>query len=188
MPIIPDLHNLKINILAIDPGLNNTGIALLTTSYSTKDIESIQAYTIQPEKYIASYYLSEYLDDRTIKLLILKDLFSNIVLNNSISIIVSESPFFYGNKPAAFRALVEVINVYRQTIAEINPTIAFTQLEPLLVKKQVRSLNIHEKASTKEALELLGISKYIDLNTLDEHSIDAISIGYAFLKTREYIK
>jgi hypothetical protein len=56
-----------------------------------------------------------------------------------------------------------------------------------MVKRLVKSLNIHEKDSTKEALEVLGMDRFIDLNLLDEHSIDAISIGYAFLKSRELL-
>ena len=133
------------------------------------------------------YHLSEYLDDRTIKLLSLKDHIASLISNNQFDLILCEAPFFYAGKPGAYRALVEAISVIKQYIADITPTTPLIQLEPLLVKRFIRSFNISNKDSTKEALYLLNLHTYIDLNTLDEHSVDAISIGYAFLKSRGFL-
>lgn len=187
MPLAPNLTQSNMNILAIDPGLNNAGIALIQYSYLNKQIQGISAYTIKPEQHINKLYLDAHLDERTMKLIVLKNIISSILAGNRIDLVICEAPFFYASKPAAYRALVEVITILKQTTVDINPLIPFIQLEPLMVKRLVKSLNIHEKDSTKEALEVLALDRFIDLNLLDEHSIDAISIGYAFLKSRELL-
>lgn len=174
-----------VNVLAIDPGLNNTGIANIIFDYNLKTITSISAFTIKTEQLIKNNYMCNYLDDRTVKQLSLKEEFIKTLNIYRPDIVVSEAPFFYSSKPVAFKALVEVISLFKLIIAEVCPLLPFLQLEPLMVKKHVKSLNIHNKDSTKEALEVLGIGNYINLNTLDEHAVDAVSIGYAFLKSRE---
>jgi Holliday junction resolvasome RuvABC endonuclease subunit len=185
---MPILAPLTLKLLAIDPGLNNIGFSLFTFSAINRSIINISASTLSTEQQLPLYSnLSYYFDERTIKLIILKEHIINILHTYHTDIIVCEAPFFYGNKPNAFRALVESISTIKQTIHDIKPLIPFIQLEPLLVKKHVKSLNIHNKTSTKDALLALNINTFIDLNVLDEHSIDAISIGYAFLKTRELI-
>lgn len=187
MSLYPQLQHLQLNILAIDPGLNNIGFSHLLYSYPNSSISSITAHTFKPEPTVPAYQLSEYLDDRTIKLLSIKDYFSSLLTSTHFDLIVCEAPFFYASKPGAYRALVEVISVFKQHLADTNPITPFIQLEPLLVKRYVKSLNISNKDSTKEALYLLNLHNYIDLNTLDEHSVDAISIGYAFLKSRGFL-
>ena len=187
MSLYPQLQHLQLNILAIDPGLNNIGFSHLLYSHPDSSISSITAHTFKPEPTVPAYHLSEYLDDRTIKLLSIKDYFASLLTSTYFDIIVCEAPFFYASKPGAYRALVEVISVFKQYLADTNPITPFIQLEPLLVKRYVKSLNISNKDSTKEALYLLNLHNYIDLNTLDEHSVDAISIGYAFLKSRGFL-
>ena len=187
MSLYPQLQHLQLNILAIDPGLNNIGFSHLLYNHPNSSISSISAHTFKPEPTVPAYHLSEYLDDRTIKLLSIKDYFSSLLTSTHFDLIVCEAPFFYASKPGAYRALVEVISVFKQYLADTNPITPFIQLEPLLVKRYVKSLNISNKDSTKEALYLLNLHNYIDLNTLDEHSVDAISIGYAFLKSRGFL-
>ena len=187
MSLYPQLQHTPLNILSIDPGLNNIGFANIFYSFPSASITSITAHTYKTEPTINSYQLSEYLDDRTIKLLSLKEHFATLVTSNQFDIIVCEAPFFYAGKPGAYRALVEAISVIKQHLADISPITPFIQLEPLMVKRFVKSLNISNKDSTKEALYLLNLHNHIDLNTLDEHSVDAISIGYAFLKSRGFL-
>ena len=187
MSLYPQLKTLNLNILAIDPGLNNIGFSHLLYNNQSSSIASISAHTFKPEPTVPSYQLSEYLDDRTIKLLSIKDYFSNLITATHFDIIVCEAPFFYAGKPGAYRALVEVISIFKQYLADTSPITPFIQLEPLMVKRFVKSLNISNKDSTKEALFILNLHNYIDLNTLDEHSVDAISIGYAFLKSRGFL-
>ena len=71
--------------------------------------------------------------------------------------------------------------------ATVAPMIPFIQLEPFMVKRHVKSLNVSSKDSTKDALKLLNIERYIDLDALDEHSVDSISVGFAFLKSRDFL-
>lgn len=188
MSLYPQLQSLNLNILAIDPGLNNIGFSHLVYNHNTAVINSITAHTFKPEQAISGFELSHYLDDRTIKLLAIKNYFNSIVSSNLFDIVVCEAPFFYPGKPGAYRALVEAITTMKQHLAEVSPMTPFIQLEPLMVKRYVKSLNVSSKDSTKDALELLEIGKHIDLNSLDEHSVDAISIGYAFLKSRDFLE
>lgn len=187
MPLVPNLGELPINLLCIDPGLNNIGIANMVVQYGSGSILSIEAYTVKPEQHINNLNLIWYLDERSMKLVVLRNLIINIMSTRQVDMIICEAPFFYAGKPAAFKALVEVITTLKLAAADTNILVPFLQLEPLMVKRIVKSLNIHEKDSTKDALKVLGLDRYINLDVLDEHSIDAISIGYAFLKSRELL-
>lgn len=187
MSLYPQLQSLNLNILAIDPGLNNLGFSHLVYNHNTDIINSISAHTFKSELAVTDYELSQYLDDRTIKLLAIKDHFNSIITANLFDIIVCEAPFFYPGKPQAYKALVEAINTMKLHAATVAPMIPFIQLEPLMVKRHVKSLNVSSKDSTKDALKLLDIEKYIDLDALDEHAVDSISVGFAFLKSRDFL-
>jgi hypothetical protein len=72
MSLYPQLQSLNLNILAIDPGLNNLGFSHLVYNHNTDVINSITAHTFKSESAVAGYESSQYLDDRTIKLLAIK--------------------------------------------------------------------------------------------------------------------
>ncbi len=176
----------KINLLAIDPGLNNTGIAIFEIDYHSKKILKIEAFTIATEKLKNNTGLAdEDFAERLIKLLKLKVSILNVLANVNPCIVAIEAPFYNRFRPNAYGALVEVLCVIQSAILEFNYSILFKKVEPLLVKKCVGAGTMKGKLDVKECVKKIDLVMNVlvnDIECLDEHSIDAIAIGYSFLK------
>lgn len=183
--ILSDKYH-RINLLAIDPGLNNTGIAIYEIDYHTKTILKIEAFTIAVEKLRNTTGLAdEDFAERLIKLLKLKSSILNVLANTSPCIVAIEAPFYNRFRPMAYGALVEVLSVIQSAVLEYNYGILFRKVEPLLVKKCVGAGMMKGKLDVKASVKNIPVvmnSLVNDIECLDEHAIDAIAIGYSFLK------
>ena len=188
MPIIVPEGFSNYKMLSIDPGLNNTGIAIFEIDYNTKIINSIEAYTILTNKLYNNTGLDEeFFTERKIKLYKLKRAIQEILILKNPCIVACESPFFNPMRPMAYGALLEVLSIIHSSIIEYNSNIPFISVEPLLVKKIIGAGMMKGKLDVKEAVKnnksiISKLRNNIEL--LDEHSIDAIAVGYTFLNTR----
>ena len=184
--IIPDTYSVY-KVLGIDPGLNNTGIAIFTIDCVSNSILNIDAFTLINDK-LSDYtgLDEEQYTERTIKLYKLQEAVNHVLAFNNPIAVGCEAPFYNRFRPMAYGALLEVVNNIFASIIKYNPNILFHLLEPLLVKKIVGAGFMKGKISVKESVakipELVNVTSQ-DLNTLDEHSIDAIAVGYSMLKT-----
>jgi Holliday junction resolvasome RuvABC endonuclease subunit len=174
-------------IIGIDPGLNNLGVAIFDIDYSTRTIVRIEAFTLINDKLIDNTGLDEeHYSERNIKLYKLKDNLQSSLKYIKPCMIACESPFYSSFRPTAYAALVEVIRIIQLAILEYNSNVPFYTVEPLLVKKQVGAGMTKGKQDVKSAImnkpDLINVLVN-DINSLDEHSIDAIAVGYTFLKT-----
>jgi len=176
-----------IKMISIDPGLNNIGIANIIYNKIKRNIDSVEAFTIVPNDYIRNNTLSNYIDERSLKQQILIEKYIEVLHTYQPELVICENAFFYNNKPVAFQALIESITLMKHTTINYDPTITFILLSPLEIKHSLKVKNISDKDSTKQALVSYGINTLTDLDTMVEHSIDAIAVGYSFLKTRELI-
>lgn len=186
MPLHTENYFNKFNLLAIDPGLNNTGLAIFEIDYYNRKIISIQANTIITDKVINKTGLTdEEFPDRLIKLMKLKQSLRFALMNSNPCIVACEAPFFNRFRPNAYGALVEVMNTIQMTILDHNHGILFYKVEPLLVKKCVGAGSMKGKLDVKACVSNIPeITNVLlsDINSLDEHSIDAIAVGYSYLK------
>lgn len=176
-----------IRMISIDPGLNNIGIATIVYNKRYRLLDSVEAFTIVPNSYIRTNELYNYLDERSLKQQILVEKYLEVLVKHTPELVVCENAFFYNNKPVAFQALIEAITLIKHTTINFDPTITFILLSPLEIKHSLKVKNISDKDSTKEALVSLGINTLVELDSMVEHSIDAIAVGYSFLKTRNLI-
>lgn len=174
-------------IVGIDPGLNNLGVAIFDLDYSTRSIVKIEAFTLVNDKLIDDTGLDEEsYSERAIKLYKLRNTLHTVMTNIKPCMVACESPFYSSFRPTAYAALVEVIRIIQLAIMDYNNNIPFYTVEPLLVKKNVGAGMTKGKLDVKNAVmnkpELINVLVN-DINTLDEHSIDAIAVGYTFLRT-----
>jgi len=186
------------NILAIDPGLNNTGVAVYTINENYESnlinkISNIEVFTFITKKLLSSENINlDIHTERLEKLIALKQAMQYTLNIYKPVLVVCESPFFNSLRPSAYSSLVETISYIQSSIFEYNPNIYFTTVEPLLVKKRVGAGYVNGKHDMRVAVtqntELQYILRNIDITMLDEHSIDAVAIGYGFLKNLEVIK
>lgn len=184
--MIPE-HFKIYKIVSIDPGLNNLGIAIFDLDYSTRTIVRIEAFTLVNEKLQDDSGLDEEThSERSIKLMKLRNVIQELMYNIRPCMVACESPFYSSFRPTAYAALVEVIRMIQLAIIDFNVNIPFYQVEPLLVKKHIGAGMTKGKIDVKLAVnnkpELMNVLVN-DINRLDEHSIDAIAVGYTFLRT-----
>jgi Holliday junction resolvasome RuvABC endonuclease subunit len=185
-----------LNVFSLDPGTTNLGLANITYDLKTKSILSVWAHTLNSDKlpHFDEFDLENHTDraERIYRLAMgavkFMDLFSPHIL-------VCEAPFFNRLRPGAYSALVECITTIRMCVNQVRPDIPFNMIEPTLIKKIVGANKVAKKDNIKDqvkeaVLSNLAISSTLNLDNrlyktgqdLDEHSIDAIAIGYSFLK------
>jgi len=180
---IPDAYK-TYRILGIDPGLTYTGIAIYTlNNYS--ELKSVEAFTIQPSLRDTSVLLdSEIVGDRYIRLMSLLRLMREVTCKYNPSVVACEGPFYSSFRPTAYASLVETINYIKQGIYGINPYTPTEIIQPLLIKKTIGAGMQKGKIDVAKAVsmnETIMKALTMNLDTLDEHSIDAIAIAYTYL-------
>lgn len=193
---IPPIYN-NYNIVSIDPGLNNLGIAIFNMKSTTSsdlfnDVNTIEAFTLKNDKLKdPAYITNDICSDRYIKLAKIQEAMNYILNRYRPNQVLCESPFFNRLRPSAYASLVEVINTIQYCIYQYNTNVYFKTVEPLLVKKRVGAGYVNGKQDMKTAImnkpEIISKLKN-DVNLLDEHAIDAIAIGYGYLKSIGEIK
>lgn len=174
-----------LRILAIDPGLNNTGISIFDVAVSPFKILKIHSFTLKADYLIDRSGLSdESFSERMHKRFSAREAIVGITKSYRPSVVVSESPFFDRKRPSSFATLVEVITTYFDAIVAVDPLITFSIVEPLLVKKVLGVAGQKGKEVVIEAvskLEVLREALDVPFKNLDDHAVDSIAVGYAWL-------
>lgn len=184
---IPDSYN-AFKVLAIDPGLNNIGVAVFDINAVDVSITKITALTLKEERVLQRVTLDDdYVPERTIKRQRMVDAVMRVVRSTDPVVFVSESPFFNRSKPGSFAVLTEVISDIFHEVLSYNNNIRLLVVEPLLVKHTLGVAGQKGKEVVCEAMakmpEIVTLLE-TPLETLDEHAIDAIGVGYTFFKRR----
>jgi Holliday junction resolvasome RuvABC endonuclease subunit len=176
----------RYNILAIDPGINNTGISIFSMSlqegrYVIKNIISSTIITNKLNNNTGLY--QELHSERQIKLFKLKEELDNILVEHNPSIVICESPFYNRLTPSAYGSIVETIAMLRYSVTNFSINIPFITIEPLLIKKTIGSTLTKDKSSVLNAIKQIpNITNSINyIDSLDEHAIDSIAIGYTYI-------
>lgn len=182
--VVPQQYNIY-KIMAVDPGLNRAGVAIFDINYSNRQILAIDAFTLRNERLKDDTGLDEELySERIIKLYKLKNTFYRILDEVRPANVISESAFYNPGMPMAHASLTETIRTIHAAVMEFNVNIQFNRVEPLLVKKTIGANMFKGKSPMKDAVmdkpELISVLRQ-NIETLDEHAIDAIAIGYTFL-------
>lgn len=186
MLVVPERYG-HYRMVSIDPGLNRCGVAIYEM-YDGHRIDRIEAFTLNNDHLIQATGMDEErTSDRTLRLRRLHNAFRNIFEDLKPQIVAFEAPFYNRFRPMAFGSLTETCDTIKYAAYDILPNSIVCFVEPMLVKKAVNATKGKGKDPVKE-----GISKIPEimqklhgsLDALDEHSIDAIGVGYATIKYR----
>jgi Holliday junction resolvasome RuvABC endonuclease subunit len=181
---IPPTHQ-KLKLIAIDPGLNNVGVAIFVIDLVTKEIESIQALTLRPDRLIDDCPLDEEIhEERLVKRHQIAKAWRSILDTEQPQRVASESPFFDRRKPSSFAILTEVMTTLLDTMLLHNRQLKLHLVPPLKVKQYLGVAGQKGKEPVREAMEkqekvLKVLQPSIDL--LSEHAIDAVGVGLTYL-------
>ena len=179
-----EVLNTKVCIYGIDPGTKCLGNGIITVDPLTFEIVEMEAFTINAEKLPLSDWNIGLYGDRFARIMAICDHLSMYLKQYNPVSITCESPYFNHLHPSAYGPLVEVITSVRRTIYDWNKWIAMQSVDPTTVKKTVKAKGT-KKPDMTEALLQIPEFKLIDVEALDEHSIDGLAIAYyQYLKLR----
>ena len=169
------------NLMAIDPGSSNLGIAIYSIDLQTAEIISSRAFTVSAT-HLPQYskYTGQVYGDRYARFEAMRSELISILDYYRPSLVVCESPFFNRFTPSAFSVLTELVHIINDTVWCFNNHIPFFKVDPPTAKKAVGAKGNAKKddmtiavASVRDLLKLEN-----DPYDLDEHAIDACAIGY----------
>lgn len=186
MSALADIQESVYRIIAVDPGTNSLGVAVLDIDIQTHVVTVRHATTIDILKQSQNYpQLIAVHGERVSKLHSVEVSLYKLFKAWKPDEIVSEAPYM-GRFPQAYAALIECIGSIRRAVMEYNRALPLPSIDPATVKKTV---GVSGKSGDKDAMRG-AIQRQSDLvfnvlvDDLDEHSIDAIAVGYAFYKSR----
>jgi Holliday junction resolvasome RuvABC endonuclease subunit len=178
---IPEDTNTKVCVMGIDPGTETLGTAFIYFDLVTFDILSIEAATYKGSRLYGNSWIGHVHGDLDQRLCNHKANLINL-LNQHMPISVAvESPFYNPKMPAAFAALIKAFVMIKEAIFEYDNWRTIIPVSPSIVKNAINAHGHAGKDPVKIALlaiEELMVHLYKIIDTLDEHSIDAIAVAY----------
>ena len=176
------LDNNCCRVLGIDPGNSTLGLAILDIDFTTKKISLVDAATIDAGRLLVSnHHYFRYKSERAYKQKVLSERIKLVLYDYAPTYVGVETPFMYV-RPQAFEALVELFLLIGKTVEEYDVTTPIVKITPRNAKKAVGLLKAEDakdKDAVRKALLQLDIVNKEMIHQLDEHSVDAIAVGYS---------
>lgn len=168
------------NILALDPGSETLGYGLLQVHAETFEIVNADAWTIYGSKLpnINDWNVSLY-HERFARIQAHKEnLLKTLEIYDPLYI-ACESPFYNPRRPGAYGVLMEVLCAVKDTVYTWNKRREVYLVDPATAKKGLGvSGKSGDKDLVKNAIANLPCLKGLEMDGLDEHSSDALAVGY----------
>lgn len=187
MMIIPSEYR-RANVVAFDPGGDTTGVAVLTIDPYTAEVFSADAWTLRTSKIKAfGGYSPDSHTERECKLRNLSLEVCSILEIARPWAVGCEAPFFNRLMPSAYGSLTEVVTIIQSACMGFNPYTRFELLSPQSVKKSVGVAGKKGKDVMRDAVLAdtpMSSKLLVDINTLDEHAIDALAVARCMINFR----
>ena len=176
--------NEPLRVLSIDPGSYNTGIAHWHWDIGTLQYDMVNAYTLKfPDSDKRYNKIREMGTDRIARLYHLDDSLGDILEEFRPHMVICESNY-KGRFADAYATLVECVAVIRNVLYRYDPTMPLLMVDPMSAKKAAGVVGkFKDKMDVTRALKKrTDIVWGVDIDTLDEHSVDAVAIGYHLMQ------
>ena len=174
-------------LLSLDPGIAFTGISINDTSegfrvVETHIVKNNRAFT--PEEKV----IEKSQGPRAVKLLAIINKFKSLLERFNIEMIIIEAPFYNALTPQAYGSLLEVVFGLKYSVL-VPMDLKYRLIEPTLVKKLFTSHGMAKKEMMKQFLISKIATGEIKMDkpveSLTEHEIDSIAIGYVHWLTTQ---
>lgn len=176
--------NEPLRVLSIDPGSYNTGIAHWHWDFESPQFEMVHAYTLKfPDSDKRYATIREMGTDRIARLYHLDDSLGDILEEFRPHLVICESNY-KGRFADAYATLVECVAVIRNVLYRYDPTMPLLMVDPMSAKKAAGVVGkFKDKMDVTRALKKrTDINWSVMIDTLDEHSVDAVAIGYYLMQ------
>ncbi len=171
----------NISILSIDPGTNHLGIAVINIDAKEMTITSSHAQSYSANRSgVLDKDIADIHGEKLARLMAQKENLKRVLREVRPFTVACEAPFYFHKRPGAFAPLVEVSLMIRLAVYEYNSEIKLYTYDPSSVKKAVGAMGNSDKQAVKnKVLNLKEIKcPKQELELLDEHSVDALAVGY----------
>lgn len=180
-------HFKTFRVMGFDPGLVNAGVSIIDVDYRTRKLVSVTAFTLIPSKLPVYQDLYPGEEESPInRIYRLTSAFRYLLDFYQPCTVTSEDAFYHPQMPNAYGSLKDVIMAIRNETRMYNYNVPFVLIEPRAVKKVVGAGidGVDNKQLMREAIrrkiEIMSVLQ-VDLNSLDQHAVDAIAVAYAVL-------
>lgn len=168
-------------IVSTDPGTTTCGFGLIQVDPEDLSVLSATAWTIDGSIGLTgSEWLTELYSERYSRVQVIREAFEKTLQMYSPNLVRSESPFYNPGRPGSFEALLHVIFALRESLYKWSAWYELELIDPASAKKLIGVPgNSNEKDLVKKAL--LAHPDFHDkgIENLDEHSYDALLIGWS---------
>lgn len=182
--LIVSRENKTALIVGIDPGTTNLGLSKIVFNVETFEAISIKAFTIEADKLPSDEQLGLLYGDRQRRISALSDHLYFLFQDLEPYAFACESPFYSQRRPNAYGSLVEVLCAIREAVIKHTKRKPLYLTDPPSVKRAVGAAGNANKDDVLKAI--LRNEKIISvcedpITGYDEHSLDAIAVGYWLL-------
>lgn len=187
MMILPAVRENLICLMGIDPGTNTMGVARIDIDPKSLEIINTVALTYQADRMFKydEYTLEDSIMMRYQRLQWHERNLYQLFIDNEPYRLTVESNYINLRNPNAYGPLVESVSAIRRAYYNYDSLRKIYLIDPTTVKKTVgaptRGTKDGFKEPVKQALKkIAGFLKLREdyLDSLDEHSIDAIAITF----------
>lgn len=181
-----DKNTTLFRVVGIDPGTETLGFSVLDLDLTSGKIAVAHSETVNSQKILGAYRTEERVHGlRTARLMALEDRLFLYLEHHQPHAVCAESPFM-SRFPQAFAALTECVSHVRRAVCRYDRYMSLEMVDPPTAKKAVgvtvkRGIT---KEDVKIAIEKLKLeyAEGMSLDSLDEHSVDSIAVGYHLAK------
>ena len=167
-------------IVSTDPGTTTCGFGLIQVDLEDLSILTATGWTIDGSIGLTgNEWLTELYSERHTRVRTIREAFEETLELYSPNLVRSESPFYNPGRPGSFEALLSVIFSLREGLANWSPWYELELIDPASAKKLLGVPgNSNDKDLVKKALLVHPDFQGMNIEELDEHSYDAVLIGW----------
>lgn len=172
-------------VVGVDPGSRTFGLSVLDYDLIEKKIILRHAETFNADRVLNEKSIEQVLGERGARHAKCREFVLERLRYFEPQLVSCESAFMRVRFVTAYRSLVEGIVMVREAVYAYDNTISTHLVDPPTAKKAVGAPG---KGGDKESVRIaikklirdkkLFVSEDVDIDSLDEHSIDSIAIGY----------
>lgn len=176
------INDVSLRILSIDPGTQNLGVCFAIARLGDKQFEVQNVETIDIDR-LVNIVNSELVEDYSKYPVMYNSVYrltSELIIQFQPDWVICESPYMNSRFPLPYAILTLCTQAIHTAVKNYSTSIGFSMIDPASVKKQIGVKgNTGDKEAVKKAvLNNPFIKSNLLLTDIDEHSSDAIAIGY----------
>ena len=171
-------------IYGIDPGSTSLGVGKILVDPKTRDISSIEAYTVSSSKEVAGSYIRPLNHDELDadgRMSYITPRVLEVMKGSMPDLLVFEEPFMNRSRPMAYGVLLRQVLGLSYDIRQAYPRLFQVRFSVQSCKASIGASGIKGKDVIKEYMrEFEGLKDFLPDNyeELSEHAIDAILVAY----------